>query len=95
MDGKEIRLEKLIAYGSRKAVIQNLEDAGCDPGSIKCCMAYMKQGKKKELLKQLDEHRAGLLNRGHKARLLSEDVFCLEQKQIDCLDYLVYQISLC
>ena len=70
--------------------------SGCDLGIVKCCMACSEQGKKKELLKQSDApHRAGLLNGVHKAKLLSENVFCLEQKQIDYLDYLVYQISRC
>jgi len=95
MDDKGIKLEKLIEYGSKGAVIQNLEDAGCAPDVIECCMDYMEQGQKSELLKRLDEHRKGLLNRVHKAKLLSENGVCLEEKQIDCLDYLVYQIMRC
>lgn len=84
MDDKGIKLEKLIEYGSKEAVIQNLEDAGCTPDDIECCIACMEQGKKNELLKRLDEHRTGLLSRVHE-----------EEKQIDCLDYLVYQIGRC
>ena len=84
MNDKEIKLETLIAYGSREAVIQNLEDAGCTPDTIECCIACMEQGKKKELLKRLDEHRMGLLDKVHE-----------EEKQIDCLDYLVYQVRRC
>ncbi len=84
MDVKEIGLEKLTAYGSKEAVIQNLKDAGCAPDIIECCIACMEQGKKKELLKRLEDHRKGLLDKVHE-----------EEKQIDCLDYLVYQIRRC
>ena len=84
MDGKGISLEKMTAYDSREAIVQNLEDAGCAPDTIECCITCMEQGKKTELLKHLDAHRAGLLNRVHE-----------EQRQIDCLDYLVYQIRRC
>ena len=95
MDSKGIELEKMIAYGSREAVVQNLEDAGCAPDTIECCITCMEQGKEKELLKRLDEHRRSLLNKVHKAKLLSDNEFCLEEKQIDCLDYLVYQVRRC
>ncbi|MDE6208269.1 MAG: hypothetical protein K2M73_01180 [Lachnospiraceae bacterium] len=82
MDNKEIKLEKLTPYGSKEAVIQNLEDAGCTGDIIECCITCMEQGKKNELLKRLEEHRTGLLNKVHE-----------EEKHIDCLDYLVYQIK--
>lgn len=95
MDDKGINLEKLISYGSKEAVLQNLKDAGCAPDVIECCVACMEEGKKKELLKRLEEHRRGLLNRVHKTKPLSENGFCPEEKQIDCLDYLVYQIGRC
>lgn len=84
MEDRGIGLEKLPPYGSREAVIQNLRDAGCAPDIIECCVACMEQGKKKELLKRLEEHRRGLLHKVHE-----------EEKHIDCLDYLVYQIRRC
>jgi len=84
MEDAGIKLEKLIAYGSKEAVVQNLKDAGCAPDIIECCIACMEQGQKKELLKRLEEHRNGLLDRVHE-----------EEKHIDCLDYLVYQIRHC
>ena len=84
MDGKEMRLEEMASYGSKEAVIQNLEDAGCAPDIIECCMSCMEQGKKKELLKRLEEHRKALLHKVHE-----------EEKHIDCLDYLVSQIRSC
>ena len=95
MDDKRIKLENRLEYGSKEAVIQNLEDAGCASDIIESCMTCMEQGKKKELLKQLDEHRADLLNKIHKTKSLPENEFCPEQTQIDCLDYLVYQIGRC
>ena len=84
MDDAGIKLEELTSYGSKEAVIQNLEDAGCAPDVIECCIACMEQGKKNELMKTLEEHRKGLLNKVHE-----------EEKHIDCLDYLVYQIGRC
>ena len=84
MNDKGIKLENLIEYGSREAVIQNLEDAGCASDIIERCIVCMEQGEKNELLKRLEEHRIGLLNKVHE-----------EQKHIDCLDYLVYQIGRC
>lgn len=84
MDNKGIELEKLIEYGSKEAVIQNLKDAGCVQDIIECCIACIEQGKKKELLRRLEEHRDDLLHKMHE-----------EEKHIDCLDYLVYQIRRC
>lgn len=79
-----IGLEKLMEYGSKEAIIQNLRDAGCSEDIIECCMACLDCGKKTELLKRLENHRKGLLNKVHEG-----------EKQIDCLDYLVYQIDRC
>lgn len=84
MDDKGIKLEKMMEYGSKEAVVQNLEDAGCGPDIVACCITCMEQGKKKELLERLEEHRTRLLNKVHE-----------EEKHIDCLDYLVYQIGRC
>ncbi len=95
MHDRGIELEKLVGYGSKEAVIQNLEDAGCAPDVMKCCMACIEQGKRKELLKRLEGQRKALLDRVHKVKGLSENELCPEEKQIDCLDYLVYQISRC
>ncbi len=84
MENEGIKLERLIEYGSKEAVIQNLKDAGCTQDIIECCIACIEQGKKNELLKRLEEHRTGLLHKVHE-----------EEKHIDCLDYLVYQIRSC
>lgn len=79
-----IGLEKLMEYGSKEAIIQNLRDAGCSEDSIECCMACLDGNKKAKLLKRLENHRKDLLNKVHEG-----------EKQIDCLDYLVYQINRC
>lgn len=84
MEGAEIKLEELIAYGSRAAIIQNLKDAGCSQETIDGCLACLNKGQKKELLKRLEQHRKGLLDKVHEG-----------EKQIDCLDYLVFQIGRC
>ncbi len=84
MDGKKISLEKLIAYGSKEAVVENLREAGCSEETIQCCMECLDDGRKEELLKRLEKHRSGLLKKVHEG-----------EKQIDCLDYLVYQIDCC
>ncbi len=84
MARKEIRLEKMVSYGTKEAVIQNLKDAGCSQDTIVCCMECLDCGKETELLKQLENHRKGLLQKVHE-----------DEKQIDCLDYLVYQINRC
>lgn len=95
MGDKKLKLEELIAYGSREAVIQNLEDAGCSRETIECCISCLDCGKNEELLKRLEEHRNGLLYKVHKAEHLSDNELCPEEKHIDCLDYLVYQIRCC
>lgn len=84
MSGTEMKLEQLLAYGSRAAIIQNLKDAGCSQETINCCLSCLDMGKKTELLKRLENHRKGLLEKVHQG-----------EKQIDCLDYLVFQIDRC
>lgn len=84
MDNKEIKLEQLIEYGSKEAIIQNLKDAGCSQDTIECCISCLNVGKKEEFLKRLENYREGLLHKVHEG-----------EKQIDCLDYLVYQIDRC
>ncbi|MCI8326644.1 MAG: hypothetical protein HFI37_02590 [Lachnospiraceae bacterium] len=84
MNGEKIELEKLIAYGSKEAIIENLKDSGCSQDTIACCITCLECGKKEELLKRLQNHRKNLLHKVHEG-----------EKQIDCLDYLVYQIDRC
>lgn len=65
---------------SVQAITQNLKDAGCGPEMI--TEFFDKSGKKDEQLKMLAAQRMRLLERVHK-----------EEKRINCLDYLVYQMT--
>lgn len=67
---------------SVESIIQNLKDAGCDSQTIEKFMADLQKGKEVNSLKLLAEHRKKLLESLHK-----------DQKCIDCLDYLVYQMK--
>lgn len=64
------------------AIIQNLKDAGCDEGSIMAFIEDIRGEKISDGLKLLSLHRRSLLDHLHE-----------DQKQIDCLDYLVYQLE--
>lgn len=63
------------------AVVQNLEDAGCDRDTVDQFMELGKTGKKQGQVNLLEKHRRTLLDKVHR-----------REKQIDCLDYLLYQI---
>ncbi len=73
---------KILQNTPKEDIIQNMKDAGCSRDTIKSCMDCMEKGSIEELLKKLDNHRGALLNKIHEG-----------EKQIDCLDYLVYQIG--
>ena len=72
----------MIAIGSREAVIQNLEDAGCEPEMIRDFLGWFDKGQQKKQLELLEHQREHLLGRIHK-----------EEKRISCLDYLICQIQ--
>jgi len=61
---------------------QNLIDAGCSKDLIETCMDLAKANKWKRLLPLLAKQRINLLDSVHDG-----------QKQIDCLDFLVYSIN--
>lgn len=65
-----------------EALICNLRDAGCDPEVISDFMRYCDESDVNGQLRLLERQRKGLLERVH-----------AEEKKIDCLDYLVYQIT--
>ena len=67
---------------SMQSVIQNLEDAGCDSKTVEEFPALNGEGKTGEQLKLLARQRQQLLDRVHK-----------EERRIDCLDYLAYQLN--
>lgn len=72
----------MTGYPSVQAVVQNLKDAGCDTGTIARFLSYEKEGKIREQLELLSVHRKQLLDNVHR-----------DEKRIDCLDYLVYQLG--
>ena len=76
--------DKVFVRTQMHPSVQNLKDAGCSGDTIACCMACLDGGKKEELIKRLEQHREGLLQKIHEG-----------ERQIDCLDYLVYQIDRC
>lgn len=63
-------------------LVLNLKAAGFDETLIQKFLACRKAGKTMEQLRLLAQKREGLLDRVHR-----------EEKQINCLDYLVYQIE--
>lgn len=65
-----------------QSVIQNLEDAGCDSKIVEEFLALNEEGKTGEQLKLLARQRQQLLDQVHR-----------EERRIDCLDYLTYQIN--
>ena len=69
------------AYQTKEAIEQNLRDAGCEEGCIREFMHDLEQDRMQAGLRLLNQHRRLLLDAMHR-----------EQKRIDCLDYLPYQI---
>ena len=67
---------------SEESIIQNLKDAGCDRQLIENFLKDLQSGETAYGLKRLAVHRRTLLDAIHR-----------EQRCIDCLDYLVYQMQ--
>lgn len=67
---------------NKDKIVRNLEDADCDSEIIQKFFEMKKSGAKSELLKLLETHRKNLLAVMHK-----------KNKQIDCLDYLIFNIQ--
>lgn len=67
---------------SEETLIQNLRDAGCNEEKIAACVDCVRTGRETECFQLLRKHRSGLLDIVHE-----------EQKKIDCLDYLLYQMK--
>ncbi|OUP82083.1 hypothetical protein B5F07_15000 [Lachnoclostridium sp. An169] len=68
--------------GEENTVIQNLLDAGCGKKFIENFLTCRRKGEVGKQLKLLSGQRDELLTRVHE-----------EEKKINCLDYLVYQIE--
>ena len=60
---------------------QNLIDAGCDQELVQRCVALTQGERTAEVLRILSRHRRTLLDTVHQG-----------EKQIDCLDFLLYRI---
>ena len=65
-----------------QALLDNLEDAGCDSSFVERFLALERSGQYRELLRLLSDHRRHLIDCLHR-----------EERRIDCLDYLVYQLE--
>lgn len=63
-------------------IVLDMKDAGCSEDTIQRFLFCYQADDIKGELKVLSNHRQALLDEVHK-----------EQKEIDCLDYLVYQIE--
>lgn len=64
------------------SVIQNLEDAGFDENTVAQFMKLGETGEREKQMGLLEQHRKTLLALVHK-----------HEKQIECLDYLVFQMK--
>lgn len=65
-----------------KKILLNLKDTGCDSSDIELFFNYQKKGLLKRQLQLLADHKKNLLQCVHE-----------NQKRIDCLDFLVYQLK--
>lgn len=82
--GTEGRKTKMPQSGldERSKLLRNLEDAGCDETLIREFMQCSKEENSSRRVRLLKMHRRELLSSLH---------VC--QSQIDCLDYLLYQMQ--
>ena len=76
------RQESAAAPMTAQALLENLEDAGCGPEFAERFLTLEQTGQHQEQLKLLSDHRRQLLDSLHR-----------EERRIDCLDYLVYQLE--
>ena len=67
---------------SVRTILENLKDAGCDSETVKRFFELDGEAKTGEQLELLSKQREQLLEKIHR-----------EEKKIDCLDYLVYQLN--
>ena len=63
-------------------VLQNQKDAGCTDEMVEKFMALQDSDDEEQQIQLLSGHRKHLLEKLHR-----------EEKQIDCLDYLLYQMQ--
>lgn len=72
----------MYKYDLNFNTIQNLQDAGCDEETIASFLSHQNNGQINEGLKLLQAYRKSILDNLHN-----------NQKQIDYLDYFIYQIK--
>lgn len=65
-----------------ETVARNLADAGRDGPAVERFMELGRAGERERQLRMLEKHRAVLLETVHK-----------NERQIDCLDYLLFQMK--
>ena len=70
------------ATDTEGALYQNLMDAGYSADEARHCLAFARNGQWKQLCQELRKQKAVLLSALHQ-----------REKQIDCLDFLVYEIQ--
>ena len=74
---------RMASVEDRRAVLrQNLVDAGCDRHLIACCMDGFRKRDSTKVENLLKQQRKKLLGKIHAG-----------QKQLDCLDYLLYRMD--
>lgn len=71
----------IVSGAEREAVVQNLKDAGLSAARIQYFVGCMEQENIGEMLRILEKHRYFLLDNVHEG-----------ERQISCLDFLVYEI---
>ncbi|MDE7243532.1 MAG: hypothetical protein K2O18_06090 [Oscillospiraceae bacterium] len=67
---------------STSHVAENLKDAGCSADMTAQFLQLMEKGTLQDQMRLLRKHRITLMDDMHAA-----------QKRVDCLDYLIYQLS--
>lgn len=77
-------LTKKACYSKCEDIISNLQDAGCNEETIERCLEYLLADKKSSILQCLYDHRKMLVQQLHH-----------KQKQLDCLDFLIYKLEKC
>ena len=75
-------MDDKFSFGVKKKLLQNLKDADCNPDLITKFLQLEEIGSISGQLKLLFRHRKVLLDKLH-----------LNQKQIDCLDYLIFSLE--
>ena len=76
------RQELPVVPLTAQALLDNLLDAGCDPALAEQVLALEQAGQYQDQMRLLSAYRQQLLDCLHR-----------DERRIDCLDYLVYQLK--